>query len=63
MGKAIELDPNFAEAYRVRGSMREHAGKHDEAIADYRRALECDPFLHEAREAYRPRAATTPTAS
>ena len=59
-GKSIELDPNYSEAYRIRGSMRDRAGRRDEAIADYRRALECDPFSREAREIYRTASGDTP---
>ncbi len=34
-------------------AIRERAGKRDDAIADYRRALELDPFSREARDAYK----------
>ena len=53
MSKAIEIDASLADAFRVRGFYRERAGKRDEAIADYRRAVELDPFSKEARDAYK----------
>ena len=41
--KAIELNPNDAEAYRRRGSIYHGRHDYDNAIADYTRALELDP--------------------
>jgi tetratricopeptide (TPR) repeat protein len=57
---AIELDPSYSEAYRLRGALREKAGQKDLAIADYKRALETDPFSKDARDAYRTAAGEPP---
>ncbi|HBE59127.1 MAG TPA: hypothetical protein DEG17_25210, partial [Cyanobacteria bacterium UBA11149] len=38
--KAIEIDPNFAEAYNNRGSVRLALGDKQSAIADYNKAIE-----------------------
>lgn len=40
---AIEIDANFAPAYRGRGDLYVWLGKHAEAIADYRKSLELLP--------------------
>ena len=40
---AIELDPNFADAYYNRGIAYKNKGEFDNAIADYSRAIELDP--------------------
>lgn len=53
IAKALELSPNEAEAYRIRAAMAEGAGDIAAAMADYRRALELDPFLDTAKEALR----------
>ena len=42
--KALELDPDFAEAYYHRGCSWYEVGKFDDAIADLTRAIECDPM-------------------
>jgi len=41
--KAIELDPSFAGAYRLRGRVRSWLSDHDGAIDDYSKAIELDP--------------------
>ena len=41
--KAIELNPNFAEAYNNRGNAYEDKGEYDQAIQDYNKAIELDP--------------------
>lgn len=37
--KAIELSPDFAEAYCKRGDAKSLSGKHNEAIKDYNEAI------------------------
>ena len=52
--KALSLDPNLAEAYLARGTLAwtlEAGFAHEEAIADYRRALALNPNLQPARKA------------
>jgi hypothetical protein len=46
---AIQLDPNFAEAYNLRGLILDEMGRVDEAIASYRDAIRLNPTLEEAR--------------
>ena len=41
--EAVELNPNYAEAYRNRGLAWAKKGEHDRAIADFTRALELNP--------------------
>jgi len=41
--KAIELDPNDANAYYSRGFSYNNSGKYELAIADYSKAIELDP--------------------
>jgi Flp pilus assembly protein TadD len=41
--KAIELDPNDAEAYNNRGLEYHNKGQYDSAIGDYTKAIELDP--------------------
>lgn len=43
--KAIELDPNFADAYSNRGRARFATGDYPRAIADCTKAIELDPKL------------------
>lgn len=50
--KALSLDPELPEAYLARGRLLwtpENRFPHEKAIKDYRRALELDPKLYEAR--------------
>ena len=49
--QALNLAPDDAFALRVRADIYRAMGRNDEAIADYRRALEQDPFQSESREA------------
>jgi hypothetical protein len=49
--QALALAPDDALALRARGNIYQAMGRTDEAIADYRRALERDPFRSESREA------------
>jgi len=46
--RAIELRPDYAEAYNNRGNAYAHKGDHDRAIADYDRAIQLQPDLAEA---------------
>lgn len=41
--KAIELDPQFADAYHRRGMILGALGNYDSAIADYNKAIELNP--------------------
>jgi hypothetical protein len=49
--QALNLAPDDAFALRVRGDIYRAMGRNDEAIADYRHALEKDPFQTESRDA------------
>jgi tetratricopeptide (TPR) repeat protein len=51
VNQALAIAPDDAVALRVRGDIYEAMGKTDEAIADYRRSLELDPFQSESRDA------------
>ncbi len=42
--RAIELDPEFSEAYHFRAKMLAALNRHPEAIAAQKKALELDPF-------------------
>jgi WD40 repeat protein/serine/threonine protein kinase/tetratricopeptide (TPR) repeat protein len=41
--KALQLDPNYADAYRHRGNTYRILQQYDEALADYQRAVQFDP--------------------
>ena len=41
--KAIELEPDHADAYNFRGLAYDNQGKHDHAIQDYTKAIELEP--------------------
>ncbi len=43
LDKAIELDPNFANAYILRAEFFAQEKQYDKAIADYNRAIELEP--------------------
>ena len=43
-----ELNPVFAEAYHNRGNAKSNLGQHQEAIADYNKAIELNPVSAEA---------------
>ena len=43
LSNAIELKPDFGDAYYLRGQAHALEGEYDEAIADFERALELDP--------------------
>ena len=51
--RAIELDPEYAEAYNYRGFVHLNNGDIDKAIADYTKAIDID---QELTEAYKDRA-------
>ncbi|MGC2161679.1 MAG: winged helix-turn-helix domain-containing protein [Silvibacterium sp.] len=42
--RAIDLDPKFAEAYHLRAKILSTLGRHEEAIASQKKAMELDPF-------------------
>ncbi len=44
ISRAIELDPNFAEAYHFRSKMLSAFGRNEEAIEAEKKAMELDPF-------------------
>jgi adenylate cyclase len=44
--RAIEIDPNFAEAHGGLGNMLHFSGRHEEAIESFERALLLDPQFH-----------------
>jgi tetratricopeptide (TPR) repeat protein len=46
--KAIEINPNNAEAYNARGIVYHYIGKYDQAIADYTKAVQVDPTHNKA---------------
>ena len=46
--KAIEFDPDYAEAYCDRGIARYMKGEHDRAFEDFELAIEKDPTLGKA---------------
>ena len=39
LNKAIDIDPEFANALRLRGAVHEKMGQHDRAMADFDRAI------------------------
>ncbi len=47
-GKAIEKDPQFAEAYNNRGIVKRKSGDYSGAIKDYNKAIELKPLFAEA---------------
>jgi adenylate cyclase len=47
-GRALELDSSLAEAHTARGYALSATGRHEEAIAEYKRAVVLDPNLFEA---------------
>ena len=46
--KAIELDPNYADAYNYRGEVYSYLEKYPEALADFSKAVTLNPKLGEA---------------
>ena len=47
--KVVELKPDFAEAFHLRGISYEYSGDMDSAIEDYKKALELKPNFTEAK--------------
>lgn len=45
LNNLVVQDPQFAEAWANRGIVHDHLGRYQEAIRDYRRALDLDPNL------------------
>jgi tetratricopeptide (TPR) repeat protein len=48
--RAIELDPNDAQSYNNRGQAHLSKGHREQAIADFRKALELQPGLRDSLE-------------
>ncbi len=46
--QAIDINPQFAEAYNNRGITKDRLGRHEEAIADYDQATRINPQFAEA---------------
>ncbi|MGK7949257.1 MAG: tetratricopeptide repeat protein, partial [Xenococcaceae cyanobacterium] len=46
--RAIEIDPQLADAYNNRGNAHSYQGNYQQAISDYDRAIEIDPQLAQA---------------
>ncbi len=46
--KAIEINPNYAEAYHERGLAYDAIGEYDRAISDYNKAIEINPKYEKA---------------
>src|SRR4030042_768531 len=46
--KALEINPNYAEAYYNRGTTYGKKGQYDNAISDFNKALEINPKFTEA---------------
>ena len=42
-GKAIEINPKYADAYTNRGDAYDSKGQYDQAISDYSKAIEINP--------------------
>lgn len=49
--KAVELDPKYVRAYLRRAKLYKELNKLDECLADYKKVLEIDPGIAEARAA------------
>lgn len=45
--RALALDNNFAAAYANRGILNDRTGKYQEAVSDYRKAIELNPKVAE----------------
>lgn len=52
--RAIEIDPNYADAYKNIGVLHAQEGRMDEAIANWKKALEINPELGSAKEYIKP---------
>ena len=46
--KAIQLDPNYKDAYNNRGISKKNLGRYTEAITDYDKAIQLDPNYKDA---------------
>ncbi len=51
--KAVELDPELAEAYDNLGNVLIHSGQDEAAVAYFKKALELEPDYEDARTALR----------
>ena len=47
--RAIEINPQYANAYSNRGFAKSRLGDYEGAMADYERAIEINPQMHRAR--------------
>ncbi len=45
--KAIELDIDFAQAYANRGILNDRTGNYEDAVRDYKKAIEIEPEVTE----------------
>jgi TolB-like protein/DNA-binding winged helix-turn-helix (wHTH) protein len=50
--RALELNPNYSEAYLWRGQLLSSLGRHDEALTAIKRGIELDPLSVEANSIY-----------
>jgi adenylate cyclase len=50
--KAVEIDPEDAEAHSARGLALSLSGKHEESDVEFKRAIELNPKLYEAHYLY-----------
>jgi TolB-like protein/thioredoxin-like negative regulator of GroEL len=50
--KALQLDPDLAEAHAAHGLVLSQRGRHDDAQAEFETAIRLDPKLYEARYFY-----------
>jgi len=51
--RAVETDPDLAAAHEWLGALHERAGRRDEALAEFRRALALNPYLARSQERVR----------
>ena len=50
IARAIELDPNYAEAWHFRSKIYAVLGRNEEAVAVQKKAMELDPFERPFRD-------------
>src|SRR5688572_19401905 len=47
--EALKIDPCFVDAFTNLGTVHHNAGRYDEAIGSYTKAIECQPAYFNAR--------------